>query len=62
MNKLLTFITSEKGKGIIRHFITFIGASLVTLGYVEESIIETGTGFVLSVGGFILSILNKKTA
>jgi hypothetical protein len=62
MNKLLTFFTSEKGKGIVRHFVTFIGGALVTLGVLDESLIETITGFGATVIGFVFSLLNKKKA
>jgi len=60
MNKILTLLSSEKGKAILRHFITFVGGTLVTLGYVEESLLEVLTGSGATIFGVILSLLHKK--
>lgn len=61
MKKLLEILLSEKGKAILRHGLTFIGGTLVTLGVIDESLLESISGAATTIFGLILSILHKRT-
>lgn len=49
----------EKILGIVRHVLTFGGGFLVTEGYISDSMLESGTGAIITLIGIIWSVIQK---
>jgi len=47
-------------QGLIRHLFTFGGGALVAQGHIDPDQAEVVTGALLSIGGVIWSIFDKK--
>jgi hypothetical protein len=60
MKKIKEFILSERGKSVIRHTITAIGGVLVALGYIDESVLESVIGAIMTIAGVVLSFKDKE--
>lgn len=46
--------------GLIRHGLTFLGGLLVTKGYIDAEMVQEIVGAVMTIGGFVWSVLDKK--
>ena len=46
--------------GLIRHGLTFLGGLLVTKGYIDAEMVQEVVGAVMTLGGFVWSVLDKK--
>ena len=46
--------------GLIRHGLTFLGGLLVTKGYIDAEMVQEIVGAVMTLGGFVWSVLDKK--
>ena len=46
--------------GLIRHGLTFLGGLLVTKGYIDAEAVQEIVGAVMTLGGFVWSVLDKK--
>jgi len=46
--------------GLIRHGLTFLGGLLVTKGYIDAEAVQEIVGAVMTIGGFVWSVLDKK--
>ena len=46
--------------GLIRHGLTFLGGLLVAKGYVDAEMVQEIVGAVMTLGGFVWSVLDKK--
>lgn len=55
-------MTQEQIFGIVRHFLTGIGAILIAKGLVEDGVWSELMGTSLSLAGLIWSIVSKKKA
>jgi hypothetical protein len=53
-------MTREMWMGVSRHVLGFVGAVLVTLGYVDAGTAEALVGASVTVGATVWSILSKK--
>ena len=57
-----SIMNAKKIKGFIRHLATFIGGSLVALGYIDEATSQQVIGVIIAIGGFIASWLAPEKA
>lgn len=55
-------MTKEQIFGVVRHFITGIGAILVAKGLVEEGVWSELTGTAISFAGLVWSVISKKSS
>ena len=46
--------------GLIRHGLTFLGGLLVAKGYVDAEMVQELVGAVMTLGGFVWSVLDKR--
>ena len=46
--------------GLIRHGLTFLGGLLVTKGYIDAEMVQEVVGAVMTLGGFVWSVLDKR--
>lgn len=53
-----TFVSIINGQ--LRHAGTFLGGILVARGLIETGQVETVAGFVVAIGGMVLSALAKR--
>lgn len=55
-------LTQTQINGLIRHFLTFVGGILLTLGYIDSTALEMASGSIMTLVGIVMSALNKKRA
>lgn len=48
--------------GIVRHILTVGGGALITKGLTDQAGIEAAVGAIITLAGFVWSILHKKQA
>ena len=53
-------MTRDIWLGFARHVLTFVGGLMVTQGYVDTSTVETAVGALVTIGGVVWSVLDKK--
>jgi hypothetical protein len=58
----ITMVNQEQTVGLIRHVITFIGGILVARGKLDVGSVETISGLVVTVVGFLFSFLAPEKA
>ena len=52
-------LNKEKSLSVLRHILTGVGAVLITKGWIEESIVQEVSGFVLTLTGLLWSFNDK---
>ena len=55
-------LTQTQINGLIRHFLTFVGGILLTLGYIDSTALEMASGSIMTLVGIVMSAMNKKRA
>lgn len=53
-------LTQKQINGLLRHFLTFVGGSLLTLGYIDSTTLEMASGAIMTLVGVVMSSINKK--
>ena len=53
-------LTQTQFNGLLRHFLTFVGGVLLTLGYIDATTLEMASGAILTLVGAVASAINKK--
>lgn len=53
-------LTPDQYKGLIIHFLTFVGGCLITLGYIDTTALESMLGGIMTLVGLVMSYVNKK--
>ena len=53
-------LTQTQINGLIRHFLTFVGGILLTLGYIDSTALEMASGSIMTIVGIVMSAMNKK--
>lgn len=60
INKKHMKMTLEQLLGVVRHFLTGLGAILMVYGIIDSTTLETISGLLISVVSVIWSIKSKK--
>jgi hypothetical protein len=60
IKKIKDLILSERGKAILRHTLTAIGGLVVGLGIIDESVLESLIGAIITIYGVVLAWKDKE--
>jgi hypothetical protein len=55
-------MSKETVFGVIRHILTFAGGILASRGIIDAGMVETISGAVITLGGVVWSIVEKRKA